>query len=94
MNNSQLLIFQSFIGNIKTDVRLEEENVWLSQQLMVELFQTTAPSIIIHLKSICEEGALEKKQLLRIACKFKWQESIKYESRYNQKKRDKLQQPC
>lgn len=31
MNNSEILIYQNSEGNIKIDVRLEEETVWLTQ---------------------------------------------------------------
>ncbi|MEA3437196.1 MAG: virulence RhuM family protein [Thermodesulfobacteriota bacterium] len=57
-SNGEIIIYQSPTGNIKIDVRLENETVWLSQKLMAELFQTTVPNINIHLKSIYEEEEL------------------------------------
>jgi len=65
MNSPQsaILIYQSPTGNIKIDVRLEEENVWLTQKLMTELFQTTVPNINMHLKSIYEEGEFRPRNL-------------------------------
>jgi hypothetical protein len=59
-NNSQLLIYQSPSGDIKLDVRLESETVWLTQKHMAELFQTSVPNISMHLKSIYEDGELEE----------------------------------
>ena len=35
---SEILIYHNPNGNIKIDVRLEEETVWLTQKLMAELF--------------------------------------------------------
>ena len=61
MNNSQLLIYQSPSGDIKIDVRLENETVWLTQKLMAELFQVKPQNITIHLKNIYEEGELDEK---------------------------------
>ena len=58
MNKSEIIIYQNTEGNIKIDVRLEEETVWLSQKLMAELFQTTPQNITIHLKNIFDEGEL------------------------------------
>jgi len=58
--NSQLLIYRSPTGDIKIDVRLEQETVWLTQKLMAELFQTSVPNISMHLKSIYEEGELDE----------------------------------
>lgn len=60
MNNSQLLIYQSPTGDIKIDVRLENETVWLTQKLMAELFQVKPQNITMHLKNIYEEGELDE----------------------------------
>ena len=61
MNSSEIIIYQSPNGNIKIDVRLEEENVWLTQKLMAELFQVKPQNITMHLKNIYEEGELDEK---------------------------------
>ncbi|MFH2058992.1 MAG: RhuM family protein [Pseudomonadota bacterium] len=58
---SQILIYQSPTGNIKIDVRLENETVWLTQKLMAELFQVKPQNITMHLKNIYEEGELDEK---------------------------------
>ena len=42
MNNSEILIYQNSEGNIKIDVRLEEESVWLTQAQLCELFQKSS----------------------------------------------------
>jgi len=60
-NNSQIIIYQTESGEIKLDVRFQDETVWLTQKLMAELFQTTPQNITIHLKNIFEEGELEEK---------------------------------
>ena len=65
MNNSQILIYQAPNGNIKIDVHLENETVWLTQKLMAELFNTTVPNINMHLKSIYKEGELEEKATIK-----------------------------
>ncbi len=57
--NSQLLVYQAEDGAIKIDVRFDDETVWLTQQLMAELFQTTKQNISLHLQHIYEEGELE-----------------------------------
>lgn len=55
---SQFLIYQAENGAIKIDVRFEDETVWLTQQIMAELFQTTQQNISLHLQNIYEEGEL------------------------------------
>jgi hypothetical protein len=58
---SQFLIYQAENGVIKIDVRFEDETVWLTQQLMAELFQTTQQNISLHLQNIYDEGELDPK---------------------------------
>lgn len=54
----QLLVYQAEDGTLKLNVRLEEETVWLTQQLMAKLFQTTQQNISQHIASIYEEEEL------------------------------------
>ncbi|MEW6087711.1 MAG: virulence RhuM family protein [bacterium] len=57
-NKSQLIIYQTETGETKIDVRFQDETVWLSQQLMAELFQTTKQNISLHIANIYEEKEL------------------------------------
>ena len=54
----EMLIYQTEDGQVKLDVRLENETVWLSQQMLAELFRTTVPNISMHIKNIYDEGEL------------------------------------
>lgn len=36
--NSQFLVYEAEDGQVKIDVRLEDETVWLAQQRMADLF--------------------------------------------------------
>jgi hypothetical protein len=62
---SCFLIYQAENGVIKIDVRFEEETVWLTQQHMAELFQTTVPNISMHLRNIFEEGELRQEATVK-----------------------------
>ncbi len=55
---SQIVIYQTESGQTKIEVRLQDESVWLTQQLMVELFQTTQQNISLHILNIYEEEEL------------------------------------
>ena len=55
---SQFLIYQTEDGRIKIDVRFEDESVWLTQQMMADLFQTSKQNISYHIKSIFDEREL------------------------------------
>ena len=58
--NSEILIYQNSDGNIKIDVRLEEETVWLTQDQMATLFGKAKSTINEHIKNIYEEQELEE----------------------------------
>jgi hypothetical protein len=55
----QFLVYAAEDGKIKIDVRLENETVWLTQQQMADLFQTSQQNISLHLQNIYEEGELD-----------------------------------
>jgi hypothetical protein len=57
--NSEIIIYQNTEGNIKIDVRLEEETVWLTQAQLCELFQKSKAAISGHIKNVFEEGELD-----------------------------------
>ena len=55
---SQILIYQSEGGKTKIEVKLQDETVWLTQQHMADLFQTSKQNVSHHIRSIFEEGEL------------------------------------
>jgi hypothetical protein len=64
-NSSQLLIYQTPSGDIKLDVRLENETVWLTQAHLCELFQKSKATISEHISHIFEEGELNEDSVVR-----------------------------
>lgn len=56
---SHFLVYQAGDGTLKIDVRLEDETVWLTQQHMADLFQTSQQNISHHIRVIYEEGELD-----------------------------------
>ncbi|MCC6932570.1 MAG: virulence RhuM family protein [Deltaproteobacteria bacterium] len=62
---SQFLIYEAENGVTKLDVRLSGETVWLTQQQMADLFQTSVPNISMHIKNIFEEGELEENSVIK-----------------------------
>jgi hypothetical protein len=54
----QFLVYEAEDGNVKIEVRLADETVWLPQPLMAELFQTTQQNISRHILNIYEESEL------------------------------------
>jgi hypothetical protein len=54
----QMLIYQTEDGRLKVEARLENETLWLTQQQMAELFQTSRTNVVEHIQHIYEEGEL------------------------------------
>lgn len=55
-SNSEILFYQNSDGDLKIDVRLEDETVWLTQEQMARLFGKARPTITGHIGNIFKEG--------------------------------------
>ena len=56
-SKSEIILYQPD-NEVRLEVRLEDETVWLTQAQMAELFQTTSQNITIHIRSIYSENEL------------------------------------
>lgn len=63
--DSEILIYQTDEKDVKIDVRLENETVWLNQQQLAQLLKTSRTNIVEHIRHIYEEGELEEKPTCR-----------------------------
>lgn len=63
--NSSIIIYQSEDGNTCIDVKLENETVWLTQQQLCDLYQTSRTNIVEHIQHIYEDGELEESATCR-----------------------------
>ena len=63
--DGEFLVYQAEDGEIRLQVRLENETLWLTQQHMAELFQTTKQNIGQHLKNIFDEGELDQNAVVK-----------------------------
>ena len=64
-NYGEIIIYQTEDGLTKLDVRMEDETVWLTQQQMAELFQTSRTNVVDHIKNIYKEGELDENSTCR-----------------------------
>jgi len=64
-NNSNILIYQTNNGNIKVDVKFEDETLWLSQTQICEVFGKAKSTISEHIKAIFKEDELDKEAVVR-----------------------------
>lgn len=63
--DSEILLYQTESGDTKIEVKLENENVWLSQLQMSELYQKAKSTISEHLTNIFKDGELDKNTVVR-----------------------------
>jgi hypothetical protein len=56
----QFLVYQTQDGKLKIDVRFEGETVWLTQQQMAELFQTTKQNVSLHIQNVFQGKELDR----------------------------------
>ena len=56
----EILIYQTDDGQTNIEVKIEDDTVWLTQQQMSELFQTSRTNVVEHIKHIYEEGELDE----------------------------------
>ncbi|MEO7975546.1 virulence RhuM family protein [Flavobacterium sp.] len=63
--DSEILIYQNTEGNIKVDVLLEEETVWLTQVQIATLFGKGRSTITEHIANVFKEGELDEKVVCR-----------------------------
>ena len=62
---NNMIIYVSKDGNVKVDVNIQNEDIWMSQDIMASLYDTTKNNISMHLKNIFDEGELEKNSTVK-----------------------------
>ena len=63
--NNDIIFYTTDDGQVKIEVRLEDENVWLTQNVMAELFETTKQNISLHIKNIFEEKEMDENSVVK-----------------------------
>ena len=59
-SNGEFLLYQTADGQTRIQCRFQGETIWLTQNQMAELSQTTPQNITLHLKNLYGEGELDK----------------------------------
>lgn len=55
---NEIVLFEN--QDVKLEVNMQDETVWLSQQQMAELFNSSRTNIIEHINNIYSDGELDK----------------------------------
>jgi len=65
LNKGEIVIYTAADGSVSLDARFENDTIWLTQDLMARLFETTVPNINMHIKNIYEEEELEQERTIK-----------------------------
>ena len=60
IQKGEIIIYTSEDGSVSLDTKLKNDTIWLTQDMMAKLFETTPQNITIHIKNIYEEKELEQ----------------------------------
>ena len=61
----QFVLYKTENGNVKLEIFLEEESLWLSQKMMAELFEVEVNTINYHIKEILKNEELLEDAVIR-----------------------------
>ena len=64
-NRGEIVIYTSKDGKVRLDVRLENDTIWLTQDMIVRLFESSKANVSEHIKHIFEEEELEQSSTVR-----------------------------
>ena len=59
VGNGEVAVYEDVDGEVRVDVRLEQETVWLTQRQIAEVFDSTIENVWMHLDNIFASGELE-----------------------------------
>lgn len=65
MKESEIILYTTPQGNVKIEIRFEEETFWLTQKKLAELFDVEVHTINYHLKEIFKSGELNENSTIR-----------------------------
>jgi len=65
MEKNRIILYTAPGGNVKLEVFLQDETLWLTQKMMAELFEVTVPNVSMHIRNIFDEEELNKSSTVK-----------------------------
>jgi len=65
MQESQIILYTTPKGDVKVEIRFEDETFWLTQKKIAELFGVDVRTVNEHLKNIFDSGELQREATIR-----------------------------
>ncbi|MCF6352568.1 MAG: virulence RhuM family protein [Cyclobacteriaceae bacterium] len=63
-HTNEIAIYETEDGQVKVGVLFEEDNLWLTQKLMAQLFECSIDNISLHLKNIFKDKELDQSSVV------------------------------
>ena len=63
--DSEIILYKTPNQDIKVEILVENETIWLPQQKIAELFDTTKQNVSLHVKNIFESGELDENSVVK-----------------------------
>ena len=63
--DNKLILYKDESGKVSVNVRFADEDVWLTQAQLVEIYQSSKSNVSEHIKRIFEDGELDKEVVVR-----------------------------
>ena len=60
MEENKIILYKDEEGRVNVNVRFADEDVWLTQAQLAEIYQTTQENISMHISNIYADGELEE----------------------------------
>lgn len=64
-NKGEIVIYKTEEGKVSFEAKLVDETIWLTQDMMAKLFDTTVPNINMHIKNVFDEDELEENRTIK-----------------------------
>ena len=65
IEDNKIIMYTTDDGQVEIEVQVEDENVWLTQNSMAKLFDTTKQNISLHIKNIFDEHELNESSVVK-----------------------------
>lgn len=65
IEENKIIMYTTDDGKVEIEVQVEDENVWLTQNSMAKLFDTTKQNISLHIKNIFDEYELNENSVVK-----------------------------
>ena len=65
MEENNIIIYNTDDGKAKVVLYAKDGNIWMNQNQMAELFDTSVPNVNMHIANILKDGELDENSVIK-----------------------------